>query len=63
MLKKRKNGVNKMKKELLNYLEERMKELAAMKYDQKTTERYRTMASGAWAELKLVYSFVKRMGW
>lgn len=51
-----------MKNEVLAYLEERMKELAAMKYDPSTTDRFRTMAAGAWAEMKMVYSFVKNLG-
>lgn len=50
-----------MKQKILESLEARMKELARMKYDPRTTERHRTMAGGAWAELKLVYAEIKNM--
>lgn len=50
-----------MKQKILESLEARMKELARMKYDPRTTERHRAMASGAWAELKLVYAEIKKM--
>jgi hypothetical protein len=50
-----------MKQKILESLDARMKELARMKYDPRTTERHRAMASGAWAELKLVAAEIKKM--
>ena len=58
---KKKEEVNKMKEELLEYLKERLERLAEMKYDANLSDHYRKMASGAWSEAKTIYLFVQKM--
>lgn len=50
------------KNDLLKYLEERMTELSQIKCDAQLNDRLKTMAAGAFQEMKMVYSYVKRQG-
>ncbi len=50
-----------MKSNILSYLEDRLKELEIIMYDTESAERQKTMAKGAWAETKMIYSFVKKL--
>jgi hypothetical protein len=50
-----------MKKKILEYLDQKIRELAYIRYDKKMSDRHRNMADGAWAELKIVYSFIEKM--